>query len=117
MQAPCVFADETTLIVFCPYCSKLHKHGSGVAGARMAHCHRGEYTVGAVFSDQFIEQAFKQHQKKLEARRKKVVPEPKHCGMCSTYEEGEVRPLYGVIGRYYASGCTIPCPGCAPGYS
>lgn len=72
MQASCVFADETTLIVFCPYCAKLHKHGSGVAGSRVAHCHRGEYTVGAIFSDQFIEQAFKQHQKKLEARRKKV---------------------------------------------
>lgn len=70
MHASCVFADETTLIVFCPYCSKLHKHGSGVAGPRMAHCHRGEYIVGTVFSDQFIEQAFKQHQKKLEAKRK-----------------------------------------------
>jgi hypothetical protein len=26
--------------------------------------------IGETFSDQFIEQAFKQHQKKLEARRK-----------------------------------------------
>lgn len=117
MQASCVFADESTLIVFCPYCSKLHKHGSGVVGPRVAHCHRGEYIVGGVFSDQFIEQAFKQHQKKLEARRKKVTP--KYCDMCSTYdeEEKEVRPLYGQIGRYYSSGSTIPCPGCAPGYS
>jgi hypothetical protein len=71
MDASCVFADETTLIVFCPYCSKLHKHGAGTVGTRMAHCHKGEYVVGEVFSDQFIAQAFKQHQKKLEARRKK----------------------------------------------
>jgi len=72
-SASCVFADETTLIVFCPYCAKLHKHGSGAGtGPRTAHCHRGEYVIGEVFSDQFIEQAFKQHQKKLEARRKKT---------------------------------------------
>lgn len=116
-QAPCVFADETTLLVFCPYCAKLHKHGSGVVGPRVAHCQRGEYVVGEAFSDQFIEQAFKQHQKKLVARRKKATPTtPKYCDMCSTCEEGEVIPLYGTIGRYYSSGCTIPCPGCAPGY-
>lgn len=72
MKASCVFADETVIIVLCPYCSKLHKHGG--TGPRAAHCHKGEYTVGEVFSDQFIEQAFKQHQKRLEARRKNPPP-------------------------------------------
>lgn len=72
VEASCVFADESTLIVLCPYCSKLHRHGSGATpGGRVAHCGKGEYFIGTVFSDQYIAQAFKQHQKLLETKRKK----------------------------------------------
>jgi hypothetical protein len=37
----------------------------------VAHCGKGEYFIGTVFSDQYIAQAFKQHQKLLETKRKK----------------------------------------------
>ena len=70
MDASCIFADETALIVICPYCAKLHRHGAGaVPGARTAHCGKGEYMIGDVFSDSYIAQAFKQYKTRLGAKR------------------------------------------------
>ena len=69
MEASCVYADELIIVVLCPYCSKLHKHLQG--SPMSSHCSKGEYRVGHVFSDQFIAQALKQHQHKMESRRKK----------------------------------------------
>lgn len=43
-----------------------------------------------------------------------VVDEQKCCDMCCTIDNGEVIPLYGKIGRYYAGDdCHIPCPECS----
>jgi hypothetical protein len=38
------------MVVRCPYCNKLHKHGGGtedtpLLGRRAADCHRGEYRI------------------------------------------------------------------------
>ena len=114
MQANCIFVDDVIMLVLCPYCDRMHKHGIANVGSRSAHCGKGEYTIGEVFSDQFILQAFKQHQMKLKAQRKKVESPPKFCNLCSAYDEKtkEVRPLYGAIGTYYCSDSNIPCPGC-----
>ena len=71
--APCIFLDDTIVIVLCPYCSCRHKHGSGVLGGRSAHCGRGEYVIGAPMSDTEIGQAIKQHKAKIAGMKKKRV--------------------------------------------
>jgi hypothetical protein len=70
MQANCIFVDDVIMIVLCPYCDRIHKHGVANAGSRSAHCGKGEYTIGEVFSDAYVYQAFKQYKQKTEARRR-----------------------------------------------
>ena len=71
-KASCIYSDETTILVLCPFCGKLHKHGGGSATEiRAAHCHKGEYLIGEIFSDVYITNAFKIHKRVLVAARAK----------------------------------------------
>ena len=52
-------------------CGKLHKHGASATEIRAAHCHKGEYLIGEIFSDVYITNAFKIHKRVLVAARAK----------------------------------------------
>lgn len=71
-KANCIFADETCIIVLCPFCDKLHRHGTprNLGESRVSHCQKGEYTIGEVFSDDCVRQALKTHQRGIEAKRR-----------------------------------------------
>ena len=69
LNATCIFLDDVHAIVLCPYCSARHKHGSGVLGARSAHCGMGEYMIAPPITDVCIHQAFKQYNAKKEFKR------------------------------------------------
>jgi hypothetical protein len=66
-----VFTDADCVIVSCPFCQKLHKHGASITAneSRSSHCQKGEYILGDVLSDKEVALAIEYRQREKERCR------------------------------------------------
>ena len=75
-SATIIFVDAEGVIVICPFCLKLHKHGATMTTneSRSSHCLKGEYILGEVMSEKDVVLAIEYRQReqnRLRARTKK----------------------------------------------
>lgn len=78
-----LYTDEFHIIVLCPFCGTLHKHGSAITQgeSRSSHCKKGEYEFGNVISPRDLGLAIKRREYDLQRKRKpkavkEATPEP-----------------------------------------
>ena len=85
--ATIIYTDETQILVQCPFCKTLHKHGSAISvgESRSSHCGKGEYEFGNVISPHDLALALKRREYDL-IRKRKTKSKP---GTGTTSDSGE----------------------------
>jgi len=74
MEATTIYADETHVIVICPYCQTTHKHGNAPgANYRSSHCNQGEYKLGPLIEPYYIFKAIERRQFELGRMKEKRI--------------------------------------------
>jgi hypothetical protein len=73
-EADILYCDETTVVILCPYCDMVHKHGTGLHASieghtRSSHCHKGEYKFGNVITGTEIKLSIKNRKYDIMTKR------------------------------------------------